>query len=136
MFSLEIDKVCIVQLFYLISHAYISSAHKGPPYEFSLLESCHVNVSSGYIDVYCSYPNNSTATGFQVVAQMSNVSEVHKLYTGKSTDHQNSVNLRVGEDGIYQVSVFAIREGTGISDSTVEYTEQISVMDITGIVLL
>lgn len=72
------------------------------------------------------------ATGFQVIAQMTNFSEVHKLYTGKTTDRQNSVTVQVRANGTYQVSVLAIRGRMGILNSNVEYRELVSVMENTG----
>ena len=98
--------------------------------EYIYLENCQLTGSTEYISVQCSYPSNSVATGFQVVAQMSNLTEVHKLYTGKTSE--NSVTVQVGENGEYQVSVFAIRGRMGILNSNIEYRGQISVMELTG----
>ena len=72
------------------------------------------------------------ATGFQVVAQMSNFSEVHKIYTGKASGRQDSVAVRVGDNGEYQVSVLAVRGETGILNSNVEYQGRITVMELAG----
>ena len=104
-------------------------AHAGPSFqvEYSYLKSCRLDASSGYIDVYCSYPYNSVATGFQVIAQMRNFSQVHKLYTGKTTNRQNRVTVEV-TNGEYQVEIFAIREETGMLHSRVEYREPLFVV--------
>lgn len=101
--------------------------------ELSYLENCRLTASSGYIDVYCTYRSDTTATGFYVVAQMRNFSEVHKLYTNQSANRLNLVTVQVGENGEYQVTIFPMREGMGILTSNVEYTQQISVMQTTGI---
>ena len=77
--------------------------------------------------VECSYPSGSTATGFQVIAQLSDSSEVHKLYANTTTDHQTPASVMVEENGMYQVTVFAIRGESGIVDSSVEYMDQITV---------
>ena len=63
-------------------------------------------------------------TGFQIIAQSSNSSKVHKLHVNQSMDLQTPVTVEVEEDGMYQVAIFAIREGTGILNSSyVKYIE-------------
>ena len=59
-----------------------------------------------------------------MIAQLNNSSEVHKLHISQSTDLQTPVTVEVEESGMYQVAIFAIREGTGIvgSRSYVGYT--------------
>ena len=49
-----------------------------------------------------------------MIAQSSNSSEVHKLHVNQSIDLQTPVTVKVEESGMYQVTIFAIREGTGI----------------------
>lgn len=65
------------------------------------------------------------AVGFQVIAQLH--SEVHKLHVNQSTESAGLVTVLVERDGEYQVSIFAIRDGMGILESKVEYTDQIIV---------
>ncbi len=67
------------------------------------------------------------ATGFQMIAQLSNSSEVHRLYANKTTDRQTLASVVVEENGLYQVTIFAIREGSGIVDSSVEYSMSLMV---------
>ena len=78
--------------------------------------------------VECSYSSGSTATGFQVIAQQSNANQAHKLYINKTTDRQTPASVVVEENGIYQITVFAIRGERGIVNSGVEYTQQLSVV--------
>ena len=101
----------------------------GSPFQasFSYLESCIITVTFGHLMVKCAYPSNSTATGFQVIAQLSNSSEVHRLYANKTTDRQIQVSVLVEENGLYQVTIFAIRGGRGIVDSSLEYSGQLIV---------
>ena len=50
-----------------------------------------------------------------MIAQLSDSNEVYRLHINQSMDLQTPVTVKVDEeDGIYQVAVFAIREGTGI----------------------
>ena len=78
----------------------------------------------------CTYPNGSLATGFQVIAQqISDSSQVHKLYVEQTT--HTTATVEVEETGVYQVSIFPLREGTGILDSNVEYIEQVTVAEVT-----
>ena len=79
---------------------------------------CTVTSSSGLIWALCS---SSFAAGIQVIVQSTNASEVHKLYVNQSMDLHTPVTVPVERDGEYQVSIFAIREVTGILDSSVHY---------------
>ena len=97
---------------------------------YSFLEGCHIHTS---LVVECAYPSDSTATGFQVIAQLSNISEVQRLYVNKTTDRQTPVSVLVMENGLYQVTVFAIREERGIVDSNVEYRVELYVATTTPI---
>ena len=82
---------------------------------------CTVTSSSGLIWALCSHPDSSFAAGIQVIVQSTNVSEVHKLYVNQSMDLHTPVTVSVERDGEYQVSIYAIREVTGILDSSVHY---------------
>ena len=94
------------------------------------LENCAVSDNVEVIVMDCTYPTNSQASGFQVIAQqISNSSQVHKLYVEQTT-HTTAI-VEVEETGVYQVSIFPLRQGTGILDSYVEYTKQVSVVEAT-----
>ena len=75
---------------------------------------CNISTTSGAISAECTFP---MATGFQMIAQLSNSSEVHKLHVNQSMDLQTPVTVELEESGVYQVTIFAIREGTGIVGS-------------------
>ena len=77
--------------------------------------------------VECAYPSNSAATGFQVIAQQIISSKVHKIYASKTSNCQTVASVLVEENGLYQVTIFAIRGGRGIVDSTVEYSGLLTV---------
>ncbi len=77
--------------------------------------------------VECAYSSDSIATGFQTIAQLNNSSEVHRLYASKTTDVQTSASVVVEENGLYQVTIFPIRGGSGIVDSRVEFVGHITV---------
>ena len=89
---------------------------------------CTITVSSGLILAECTPINSALVTGFQMIAQSSNSSQVHVLYTNQSMDLQTPVTVEVEESGAYQVTIFAMREGTGIVGSYVGYTGQVQVM--------
>ena len=69
----------------------------------------------------CTYPNNSVATGFQMIVQLSNSREEHILYINQSTDRQTPASVQVEKNGTYQITIFAISR-RGILDSSVEYS--------------
>ena len=92
-----------------------------------------VNSSShGLIWARCIYRKPSTV-GFQITAQLSNASEVHQLLISQSTDPRTPVTVEVEKDGLYQVSIFAIRPGRGIVDSAAIFVEQVMVVRMPNI---
>ena len=80
--------------------------------------SCQITSSPGIISAECAFPSDTMATGFQMIAQSSNSSKVHILHVNQSMDLQTPVTVEV-ESGVYQVTIFAIRERTGIIGSSV-----------------
>ena len=78
--------------------------------------SCQISpLSHGVISAECTFPSDTMATGFQMIAQQGNSSEV--VHSNQSMDLQTPVTVEVEESGVYQVTIFAIREGTGIVGS-------------------
>lgn len=82
--------------------------------------------------VECAFSSDSTTAGFQMIAQLIDSSLVHKLYVNKSRDLQAPITVEVEESGLYQVTVLAINEETGILDSgvtkyNVEYQIQVMI---------
>lgn len=96
---------------------------------FSLIESCHTNASVHLILAECIYTSNSIVAGFQVIAQLSDSSQVHKLFSSKAVSPQTSVAIPVEENGMYQVTIIGIRRGTGIVESGVEHVVMLVVTD-------
>ena len=90
----------------------------------SNIESCSVSIDRFSIEAQCTYPSNSPATGFQMIAGSSD----HKLYVEQTT--HTTATVEVEETGVYQVSIFPLREGTGILDSNVEYTQQVTISNL------
>lgn len=74
----------------------------------------------GIIRAKCSSPKGSVATGFQVIAQLSNSSAARKVYVNKSMDFEIPVIMQVEESGTWHVAVFEIKGGVGILNSTVQ----------------
>ena len=97
---------------------------------YSMLRSCHINSSFRFIWAECMYPSNSR--GFQVLAQLNEPSQVHKLFSGKAISPQTSVAIPVEEEGLYQITIMAIRWGTGVVGSNVEYRKTVIIADNTN----
>ena len=93
---------------------------------------CSISTSSCAISADCTFPSDVMATGFQMIAQSSNSSEVHKLHTNQSMNLQTPVTVAVEESGVYLVAIFAIREGTGIVGSYVGYAGHVQVVQVVG----
>ena len=89
--------------------------------ELADVENCLVTTSPGVISAKC-----TSSSGFQMVVQSSDSTKVHKLHINQSTDLQTPVTVEV-ENGIYQVTIFAIREDVGIVDSHVLHEEEVNV---------
>ncbi len=64
-----------------------------------------------------------------MIAQLSNSSEVHRLYANKTTDPQTPASIEVEGGGLYQVTIFPIRKGRGILNSDAEYSANMMVKD-------
>lgn len=93
---------------------------------------CDILGFSNAITIECKFLSDSMATGIQVIAQLSDTNEVHKLYINQNMDLQTPVTVPVERAGEYQVSIFFIREGMGILNSTVEYAGKVTVGDKSG----
>lgn len=92
----------------------------------SHLRNCAINTSLFRISVVCLYSSNSVATGFQIMAQLQESSQVHKLYVNQTSSLlPNTTSVEVEENGLYQVAIFAIREAVGIVGSEVEHLEEV-----------
>ena len=91
-------------------------------YSKSELSMC--NVESSLQTLQARWP---LMPGFQVIAQLTNASELQKLYVNQSMDPYTPVTVEVERDGLYQVTIFPMREGRGILDSRVECTEHVLV---------
>ena len=95
------------------------------------IDTCDITNDLLQITVKCTFLKNSMATGLQVIAQQNGSNGIRKLYADYTTDRETPATIVVNEDGyMYLVSVFAIREGRGIVDSSVEYTEQLIIPEI------
>ena len=62
-----------------------------------------------------------------MIAQLSNASEVQKLYVNQSMAPHTPVTVEVERDGLYQVTIFPIREGRGILESGAVQTQLVAV---------
>ena len=81
------------------------------------------------ISAMCSYSGGSSVTGFQIIVQLNNVDEVHKLHINGTTEHLSPgpVTVQVEESGTYYVVIFPIMGERGIVDTTIAYSEVLSV---------
>ena len=66
-------------------------------------------------------------SGFQMIVQSANSSEVHKLHVSQSMDFQTPVTVEV-KNGIYQVTIL---ERIGILDSNASHVEYVMSTPIT-----
>ena len=80
------------------------------------------------ISAMCSYSGDSSVTGFQIIVQLNNVDEVHKLHINSTTEHLSPgpVTVQVEESGSYYVAIFPIMGQIGIVDTTIAYSQVLS----------
>ena len=93
---------------------------------YSHLEKCYFVNTCVPITVVCSYPQDSTATGFQIIAQLSNARETNKIYTNRTTVCPRSLSILLEKNKTYQITVFAIKGERGILNSFGEYSMAIT----------
>ena len=96
----------------------------------SFIEDCHVNTSSHHITVECIYHSTSVATGFQMIVQSGILDKAHKVYTNRTVNCHTLATVEVEESGLYLVSILPILKETGITDSSVEYGEMVTVQEL------
>ena len=85
------------------------------------------------ISAMCSYSGGSSVTGFQIIVQLNNVDEVHKLHINSTTEHLSPgpVTAQVEESGIYHVAIFPLMGEKGTVNTTIAYSQ---VLPITGMI--
>ena len=64
-------------------------------------------------------------TGYQVIAYLNTLEQVHKIYTNTTTNCHTQVTVEVEEHGTYLVSVIPLLEEIGIIGSNVEYRDEV-----------
>ena len=126
---------CSLPVHYCLFLQCLGTIQKDLSVQTSFGDHCNISGSFHQINVVCTYSANSMATGFLVIMQQNSLNEVHKLYTNQTTHQQNTVSIEVEKNGLYLVSVIPILEGTGITNSRVEYKDVIKLEDLhaTGI---
>ena len=81
------------------------------------------------ISVMCSYSNDSSVIGFEMIVQLNNnIDEVHKLYINGTTEHLSlgPVIVRVEENGTYQVAIFPNLSKSGIMNTNMVHSQLLS----------
>ena len=88
------------------------------------IEDCSVTYVDDVISAMCSYSGGSSVTGFQIIVQLNNVTEVHKLHINGTTEHLSPgpVTVQVEENGTYQIAIFPIMSNRGIINTTIAYS--------------
>ena len=108
-------------------NACIINYHYGISDFGSDMEGCQITTSLYRITVECTSPVDSQAVGFQVIAQSGVQERVHRLYINQTLPGQTSASVEVEESGEYLVSILPLVEGRGITDSSVEYREIVTI---------
>ena len=99
------------------------------PSSFSEIGDCDILISGLVVSVLCSHSPTSSSTGFMLVVQEKSVNGARRLLVNSTeqVEPQGPVTVEVAGGGAYQVTVFPIREGMGVLDSNVAYSEEIAV---------
>ena len=115
----KLDKHCIFHCVVFISSPSLSE-----------IDDCDISSSDLTVSVLCFFSQNlSSTSGFLLVVQEKSIISVRRLLvnTSKQNQPQGPVTVDVTEEGLHQVSVFPIRGGMGILDSSVAYRADIAV---------
>ena len=93
----------------------------------SELQDCNVTYVNDVISTMCFYSGSSSATGFQIIVQLNNVTEVHKLLVNCTTEHLSPgpVTVQVNESGSYHVAIFPVMGERGIPNTSVEHSQEL-----------
>ena len=78
---------------------------------------------------------NTTAIGFQVIAQLGVQERVHRLYVNQTLPNHTSACVEVEESGEYLVSILPIINGRGITGSGVELVEYRELVTVANLVM-
>ena len=78
------------------------------------------------ISAMCSYSGDSSVTGFQIIVQLNNIDEVHKLHINGTTQHLSPgpVTVQVEESGTYHVAIFPVMGERGIVNTSMEHSKE------------
>ena len=76
----------------------------------------------------CDFSANFTATAFQLIAQPTYLNE-YRLYVSESVDPHTTASVNVSRPGQYRVFVLPIFQVTGITESSVVYSETVVVTE-------
>ena len=89
---------------------------------------CSVTYVDDVISVICSYSGGSSVTGFQIIVQLNNIDEVHKLIINGTIEplSPGPVTVRVEESGIYHVAIFPLMGERSIVNTTIVYSQMLS----------
>ena len=87
---------------------------------------CAITSVNNLLNAECEL-HNDMVINYQVTARLAEASEVQKLHSNQSMDLHTPVTLQVERDGLYQVTILAIVENSGLLDSTVVYSQRVMV---------
>ena len=76
----------------------------------------------------CDFSANSTVTAFQLIAQPTDLNQ-YRLYVSESVDPHTTAAVNVSGPGQYRVFTLPIFEETGITESSVVYSETVVVSE-------
>ena len=82
---------------------------------------CEVNLSRNTVSAAC----DDSIVHFQMIVQSSDLKRVHKLYINQTTDNETTAGVTVKETGQFHVTIFGVREESGILDSIIEYSGEV-----------
>ena len=91
------------------------------------IKRCKITGQANTIIARCDCFDNSEAIGIQMLVQLKDLSNVHKLYANRTADCQAPINVSVEKDGLYQVTIFPIIEHRGILGFDPEHMEDVMV---------
>ena len=89
---------------------------------------CSVIYVDDVISAMCYYSGASSVTGFQMIVQLNNVADVHKLFINGTTQHMSPglVTVQVNKSATYHVAIFPVVKEVGIVDTIIAHSQVLS----------
>ena len=95
------------------------------------IENCTVTYFRSLISAMCSYSWFSRETGFQVIVQLNNITEVNRLLINRTTEHRQltPVTVEVEENSTYHVTILSLEGNVVVHSDIIHSMDKLGVYE-------